>query len=115
MAEEKSFLGIEFDLFARKPTEDSWLDTTETIYKPIASVDQSDIEFLISGKSDTYIELNLKLFIRGKLIKEDGTDLADTDYTAGINNLLHSLLSQCTISLNGTQIIQATELYNYRA
>jgi len=57
----------------------------------------------------------LKLLIRGKLIKKDGTDLAETDCTAGINNLLHSLFSQCTISLNGTQITQATELYNYRA
>jgi len=84
------------------------------IYKPIASVDQTDIEFLIPGDGDTYIDINLKLFIRGKLIKKDGTDLAETDYTGGINNLLHSLFNQCTISLNGTQITQASELYNYR-
>jgi len=48
-------------------------------------------------------------------MKEDGTNLTDTDYTAGINNFLHSLFSQCRISLNGTQITQATELYNLRA
>jgi len=29
--------------------------------------------------------------------------------------LFHSLFSQCSISLNGTQITQASELYNYRA
>ena len=88
MAEEPSFVGSEFDLFARKPKQDCCEGTTETIFKPIASVDQTDIEFVIPGDSETYINLNLKLFIRGKLIKKDGTDLPETDYTAGINNLL---------------------------
>ena len=49
MAAEPSYLGNEFDLFARKAKQDSCLDTTETIYKPIASVDQTDIEFVIPG------------------------------------------------------------------
>ena len=83
--------------------------------KPIASVDQTHIEFLNPGDSDTYNDLNLKLFIRGKIIKRDGTELAETDYTAGVNNLLHSIFSQCNNSLNGNQITQASELYNYRA
>ena len=54
------------------------METTETIYKPITSVDQTDIDFLIPGDSDTYIDPNIKLFIREKLIKTDGTDLAET-------------------------------------
>jgi len=91
------------------------LETTETIYKPILSVDQTDIELSIPGNSDTYIDVDLKLYIKGKLQKEDGTNLTGTDLTAGINNSLNSLFSQCTISLNGTQITQATKLYNYRA
>ena len=48
-------------------------------------------------------------------MKNDGTDLDETDYTAGINNLLHSLFNQCSITLNGTQITQSTEHYSYRA
>ena len=32
-----------------------------------------------------------------------------------VNNLLHSLISQCTIYLNGTQNPQTTELYPYSA
>ena len=79
MEEEPSFLGTELDLFARKPKQDGSVETTETIYKPIASVDQTDIEFLIPGDSDNYIDQNLKLFIRGKLVKNDGSDLAETD------------------------------------
>jgi len=115
MAEVLSYMGTEFDIFAPKPRQVAVEGTTETIYKPIASIDQTDIEFLIPGDGETYIDLDLKLYIKGKLMKEDGTALGDTDYKAGINNLLYALFSQCSISLNGTQITQATELYNYRA
>jgi len=90
-------------------------DTIETIYKPVASVDQSDLEFVIPEDSGSYLDLNVKLYVKGKLVKPDGTDLDDKDFTAGTNNFLHSLFSQCSITLNGTQVTQATELYNYRA
>jgi len=115
MAEVQSYVGTEFDIFAHKPRQTATQEIFETIYKPIASVDLTDIEFLIPGDRDTYIDLVLKLFIKGKLLKEDNTNLTNTDYTAGINNLLRSIFSQCSISLNGTQITPATELYNYRA
>jgi len=115
MAEVPSFSSTEYDIFERKARQDGCLETTETIYMPIASVDQTDTEFLISGDSDTYIDPNIKLFIRGKLVKIDWTDLAETDYVAGVKNLLHFLFNQRTISQNETQITKAFENYNYRA
>jgi hypothetical protein len=115
MAEVASFVGTEFDIFGSKPKQSNTVETNETIYRPIASVDQTDIEFVIPGFSDKYVDLDLKLYIKGKLTLEDYTDPTATDCTAGINHLLHSLFSQCTISLVGTQITQATELYPYRA
>jgi len=115
MAEEQSDVGTEFDIFVRKPKQSTTVETSETIYRPIASVDKTDIEFVIPGDSDTYVDLDLKLFVKEKLQTEDKADLPETDYTAVVNNLLHSLFSQCTIYLNGTQITQATELYPYRA
>jgi len=81
-------------------------DTTEVKYKTIASVDQSDLEFLIPSDDDTYIDLDIKLYIRGKLTKADGTALDNTDFTAVTNNFLHSLFSQCSIALNGLTITQ---------
>jgi hypothetical protein len=38
-----------------------------------------------------------------------------TDHTAVTNDLLHSLFSQCSVSLNGISITQASELYPYRS
>ena len=84
-------------------------------YKPIASVEQSDLEFLIPADNDIYVDLNIKLYIRCKLTKADGTNLDNTDLTAVTNNLLYSLFNQCSISLNEVTISQATELYNYRS
>jgi len=45
----------------------------------------------------------------------DGKDLDATDFTAVTNNLLHSLFSQCSITLNGTTITQSIDLYQYPA
>ena len=108
MAEEPSFVGTEFDIFGRKPKQSSTVETNESIYRPLASVDQTDIEFVIPADSDTYVDLDLKLFVKGKLQSEDNADLPDTDCTAVINNLLHSLFSQRTTYLNGTQITQTS-------
>jgi hypothetical protein len=79
MADVPSFLVTEFDNFGRKPKQISTVETNETIYRPIASVDQVDIEFVIPGDSDTYVNLDMKLYVKWELIREDGTDLPVTD------------------------------------
>ena len=85
MAEEPSFLGTDFDIFVRKPKQSSTVETNETIYR--------QREYVIPGDSDTYVDLDLKLFVKGKLQTQDSADLPETDYTAVVNNFLHSLFS----------------------
>jgi hypothetical protein len=102
MAAEVLSVSSEFDIFAQKPVQTSVQETIETIFRPIALVDQSDLAFLIPAEHDTYIDLNIKLYVSGKLTTADGTDLDSTDFTATANNLLHSLFTQCSITLNGT-------------
>ena len=109
------FVSPEFDIFARKPVHESILETLDVVYKPIASVDQNDLEFLIPADNETYIDPDINLYVRGKLTKFDGTILDEKDFTSVTNNFLHSLFSQCTVSLNGTTITRSTELYNYRS
>ena len=81
----------EFDIFATRPVQSS---TRETSYKPIVSLDQSDFEFLVPADQDTYNDLNIQLFIRGKLTKAGGKDMEPTDTTCVANKLLHSLFEQ---------------------
>ena len=49
MAEEPSYVGTEYDIFVRKPKQSNTVETNETIYRPKASDDQTDIEFVIPG------------------------------------------------------------------
>ena len=108
------FVSSEFDIFASKLVQESVHETVDVVYKLIASVDQKDLEFLIPAGNETYIDPDIKGYIRGKLTKIDGTALDDKDFKSVTNNFLRSLFSQCTVSLNGTTITQTTELYNYR-
>jgi hypothetical protein len=91
------------------------LETNEVHYKPIATVVQNDLEFLRPANYETYIDLNINLYVKGKLIGADGKNLDATDFTAGTNNSLHSLFSQSSASLNGVNITPASELYPYRS
>ena len=45
MAKVPSYMGTEFDIFAPKPRQMAVEGTIETIYKAIASIDQTDIDF----------------------------------------------------------------------
>ena len=105
----------EFDIFATRPEQTSTLETLETSYKQIASIDHSDLEFLILSDQDTYINLNIQLYIPGKLTKADGTDMELTDTTCVAKNLLHSLFEQCKISLNSVTITHSADLCYYLA
>jgi len=40
-----------------------------------------------------HIDLDIKVYIRSKLTKTDGTALDDKDFTSVTNNFLHSLFS----------------------
>ena len=62
-----------------------------SIYKPIAAVDQNVLEFVVRRDNESYIDLNIKLMIKGKLTKLDGTEFDQNDFTGVVNNLLHSL------------------------
>jgi len=65
-------VNAEFDIFACTPIQTTIVHTTYVTYKPIASEEQADLDFLIPAHSDTYIDLNKKLYIRSKLTKANG-------------------------------------------
>ena len=105
----------DFDIFTQKTVQTSVLGTIETSYKPIAPVVQNHLQFLIPADKDNYIRLDIQLYVRGKLVSGSGNYVDVTDHTGVVNNLLHSLFSQCAVVLNGTTITQSGEHYNYRS
>jgi len=79
-------LSSEFDILSPKPIQASFVETSKVTYKPITSVDPSVRDFLIPDNSDTYIDLDIKLYIRGIVTMADLTALDNTDYTAVTDN-----------------------------
>jgi len=45
-----------FDILKHRTIQTAVLGTVETVYKALAPVEQNDLEFLIRGDSDTYID-----------------------------------------------------------
>lgn len=114
----------ELDLFSSSPIQSSILRTTEVSYKPVNSIsdDPSVIEFVCLGHGDTYRDLSsIYLRLRVRLLKNRQDDEysnigGDRPHSSSVvNNLLHSLFKQVSISLNGTPIAQSNNDYAYRA
>ena len=78
-------------------------------------MEQNDLEFVIPGDSYSNIDLDIKLYFRGKLVSSSGKVVDITDTTVVTNILLHFLFSQCSVMLNGVPVTQSHKHYNYRA
>ena len=74
------------------------------------------IEFSIPGTTNEAIDMNnTSLYIRGKLTKADGTDLADGADVAPVNNFLHSMIGDVEVHVNGCLINKKSSTYAYSA
>ena len=107
----------ELDLFSVPPTQTSIENGTFVEYHPISAIAGSaPIEFDISASGEDYMDLaNSYLFVKAKIQRADGANLANTDEVGPINNFLHSMFSQIDIQLNGTLVSSSTNTYPYRA
>jgi len=112
---EVTSISSQFDSVMQSPIQTAVLGSVETVYNSLAPVEQNDLEFFIPGDTDTYIDLDIKLNVRGKMVLSTVKDVDLTDTTAVTNNHLHSLFSQCTVMINGFPVTQSHEHYNYRA
>jgi hypothetical protein len=56
-----AYVSSDFDIFAGRPIQSSILETVETRYKPIAPLDESDLEFVIPADNESYVDLDNKL------------------------------------------------------
>ena len=90
---------------------------------PLYSPSGSSLEFEVAGDRNNFINLQkIYLEVKGRIQNADGTDL---QYTAGdatatdaayfVNNVLHSLCADCTVSANGIKISSANGHYDHKS
>jgi hypothetical protein len=58
---EVASVSSEFDIFVHRPIQTALLGNVETVYKSVALWSKNDLEFVMPGDSDTYIDLDIKL------------------------------------------------------
>lgn len=110
-------------LFDAKPVQYSILSTEQVALKPLSAIEGSTVlSFMNVGYGETYKNMEsiyLVLKVKMEQIKDNGEALSKLDSAADlvvapVNNTLHSLFRQITLTLNGKQIGQNTQNYAYR-
>jgi hypothetical protein len=94
------------------------LGVEQVAYNPITSISNgTSYEFKIPGNGDSYKDLS-SIYLR--LLVEISPSIADepkkesSDKVSVVNNLLHSLFKQCTVSFNNILVSQDND-YHYKA
>jgi hypothetical protein len=75
-------VNAELDIFAPKVVQESVQEIIEVTYKPIATIDQSDLEITIPADSDFNIDSDINIFVSGQLMSADGKALIPTTIRA---------------------------------
>jgi hypothetical protein len=107
----------ELEIFALPPVQTA----VEKLYyidcRPVSQITgDGPLEFNVSGQGQEYLDLRkCKLYVRAKVVKADGTNLAHNEKTSVCNNTLNSLFSQVEVTLGGKIVSTASNLSAYRS
>ncbi|XP_073694091.1 uncharacterized protein F54H12.2-like [Garra rufa] len=106
----------ELDLFTVPMTQTVIEKNAYLEVPPLSAISESSpLEFFIAGTGEDYIDLNnTLLFLRLKITKPNGGDIADTAKVGLINYPGATIFSQVDISLGDRLISQSSSTYPYR-
>ncbi len=114
---EKTFgYSKESQLFNIKPTDTSVVSRQNVDFGPIAAIrPHAPLEFNIMGNNTNYIDMrNIRLHVKIKVIKGNGSLLTGTDDVALANMPISTLFSSCELYLQQRRV-DSCSLYPYRA
>lgn len=106
------------DLFSTPPTDTSVESSFYCEYKPSVNIQDCDakLEFKINGNSNQYIDFSDSfLYLKLKVVNEDGSDLNASDDVSTTNNFLHSLFSQCEVYITNKLFEHANNCYGVKS
>ena len=111
----------ELEIFEKPCNQTAISASYEQVSYPKAALDNSSvIEFVSSGTDNSYRDLStIRLCLTVAMMKSDGSkltynDAATKDYGV-INNVIHSLFTQCAVTLNDVLITPSSSNYHYKA
>ena len=106
------------EIFLKLSIQTSIVNSHTVRYKPIVPADNpAQMKFNRSGHSDFYIDLtSVRSLLCIKRVKTDGSHLtiADANTFGCVSNLLHSMFSSLSVSLNGKPVTLHESNYNFK-
>ena len=108
------------ELFDKVPVLDPILGSSVQEVYPITSLNESSIEFEYQTDRNVFLDLRETFLLvkisldRSKRVKEE-TDETLVKKVTCVNNILHSLFSNCEVFVNNTQIYNSNNLYPHKA
>lgn len=106
------------DLFSTPPTDTSVESSFYCEYKPTVNIQDCDakLEFKINGNSNQYIDFSDSfLYLKLKVVQEDGSDLEEGDNVSTTNNFLHSIFSQSEVYITNKLFEHANNCYGVKS
>jgi len=108
----------QINLFSLPPTNTTVDFSLYAEYPPIVPVPDSHakLEFKIEGNANQYLDLDDSfLYLRVKVVNSDGSDLKDGAEIGTTNLFMHSLFSQCDVSIKNKLVSTSNNMYPYKA
>lgn len=115
LSEKITDIGLpsELNIFTVPPNYSKTIENISEC-RPVSTFDTADgpVEISIPGQGGEYIYLR-RSRLYGKIVKEDGTNLADTEKTGIINMPLQTMWSQIDTYMNGNLVSLNTSNYSW--
>ena len=111
------------DIFERPQLLVNFDGSFEQKIGPLYAPNGPTLEFEVKGDRTNIIDLqNIYLEVKCKIVKTDNTNLnyvtgdaTQQDTPVFVNNTLHSLFSDCTVTAQGVKVSSANGLYAHKA
>ena len=111
------------DIFERPQLLVNFDGSFEQKIGPLYSPNGPTLEFEIKGDWTNFIDIqNIYLEVKCKIVKADNNNLiyvtgdaTQQDTPVFVNNTLHSLFSDCTVTAQGVKVFSANGLYAHKA
>lgn len=107
----------ELDLSSMPPLNVSMERGEDITHRPVSSLESGGpIEFNIAASPDLYLDMGRsKLYLKVKIIKATGANIAEADQVVPVNLLLHSLFQQVDVKLKDCLVSSSLNTYPYKA
>lgn len=109
----------ELSLFQVPPLNASYSRETVVDYRPVNSAlnDGGPVEFTVPASTNQYVSLKRsKIFLRARIVREDGTSPPATDMVAPANWIIQTMFAQLELYIQGKLVTgSGGQLHPYRA